>query len=61
MHNYWEQTAAENGKFPLRAVHIEIHAVNAIFLKHSKEGRLSSSHVGVRNIPSDVCYNNTKH
>ena len=36
-------------------------AVNAIFLKHSKEGRLSSSHVGVRNISSDVCYNNTKH
>ena len=35
--------------------------VNAILLKHSKEGRLSSSHVGVRNIPSDVCYNNTKH
>ena len=36
-------------------------AVNAIFLKHSQEGRLSLSHVGVRNIPSDVCYNNTKH
>ena len=35
--------------------------VNAIFLKDSKEGRLSSNHVGVRNIPSDVCYNNTKH
>ena len=35
--------------------------VNAIFLKRSNEGRLSSSHVGVQNIPSDVCYNNTKH
>ena len=35
--------------------------VNAIFLKHSKEDRLSSSHVGIRNIPSDVCYNNTKY
>ena len=35
--------------------------VDAIFMKHSKEGRLSSSHVGVRNIPSVVCYNNTKH
>ena len=32
-----------------------------LFLKHLKEGRLSSNHVGVRNIPSDVCYNNTKH
>ena len=36
-------------------------AVNAIFLKHSKEDRLSSSHVGIRNIPSDVCYINTKY
>ena len=35
--------------------------INAIFLKHSKEDRLSSSHVGIRNIPSDVCYNNTKY
>ena len=35
--------------------------VNAIFLKHSKEGRLSSNHAGTRNIPSDICYNNTKH
>ena len=37
------------------------HVVNAIFLKYSKEGRLSSSHVGIRNIPSDVCYDDTKH
>ena len=37
------------------------HIVNAIFLKYSKEGRLSSSHVGIRNIPSDVCYDVTKH
>ena len=37
------------------------HIVNAIFLKYSKEGRLSSSHVGNRNIPSDVCYDVTKH
>ena len=33
----------------------------AVFLKYSKEGRLSSSHVGIRNIPSDVCYDVTKH
>ena len=35
--------------------------VNAIFLKNSKEGRLSSSHVEVGNIPSDFCYDNIKH
>ena len=28
------------------------HVVNAIFLKYSKEGRLSSSHLGIRNILS---------
>ena len=36
-------------------------AINAIFLKYSKGGRLFSSHVGIRNIPSDVCYDDTKH
>ena len=35
--------------------------VNAIFLKFSNEGWLSSSHVRIRNIPSDVCYDDTKH
>ena len=37
------------------------HVVNAIFVKYSKECRLSSSHLGTRNIPSDVCYDDTKH
>ena len=37
------------------------HIVNAIFLKYLKEGRLSSSHVGIRNIQSDFCYDVTKH
>ena len=37
------------------------HAVNVIFLKYSKESRLPSSHLGIRNIPSDVCYDDTKH
>ena len=32
------------------------HVVNAIFLKYSKEGRLPSSHLGIRNIPSHICY-----
>ena len=35
--------------------------VKTIFLKYSKKGRLFSSHVEIRNIPSDVCYNDTKH
>ena len=35
--------------------------VNAIFLKYSKEGRFSLTHVGIRNISSDVCYDDTKH
>ena len=37
------------------------HIVNTIFLKYSKEGRLSSSHVGIRNIPSDICYDYKKY
>ena len=37
------------------------HIVSAICLKYSKEGRLSSSHVGIRIIPLDVCYDDTKH
>ena len=37
------------------------HIVNAVFLKYSKEGRLSSSHVGNQNILSDVCYEVIKH
>ena len=37
------------------------HIVNTIFLKYLKKGRLSSSHVGIRNIPSDICYDDTKH
>ena len=35
--------------------------VNAIFLKYSKEDTLSSSHVGILNIPSDIYYGYTKH
>ena len=42
-----------NESLPLLA--FRRHFVNVIFLKHSKEGRLSASHLGIRNIPSDVC------
>ena len=37
------------------------HVANVIFLKYSKEDRLSFSHLGIRNIPSDACYDDTKH
>ena len=37
------------------------HVVNVICLKYSKERRLSSSHLGIRNIPSNVCYDGRKH
>ena len=37
------------------------YIVNAIFLRYSKEGRLSSSQVGIQNILSDVCYDDAKH
>ena len=37
------------------------HVVNVIFLKYSKEDRLCSSHLGIRIIPSDVCYDNDDH
>ena len=35
--------------------------VNAVFQEYSKEGTLSPSYKGIRNIPSDVCYDGTKH
>ena len=35
--------------------------VSATFLKYWKEGRLSTRHVGLRNISSDVWYNDTKY
>ena len=34
--------------------------INVIFLEYSEEGRLSSSNLGIRNIPSDVCYDEYK-
>ena len=30
-------------------------------LEYLNEGRLSTSYVGIRNIPSDTCYDDTKH
>ena len=37
------------------------HVIYEICLKYLKEGRLSPSHLEIRNIPSDVCYDDTKH
>ena len=51
----------DEGDESLPLLTFQRHVVNAIFLKYSKEGRLSSSHVGIQNIPSDVCYDNIKH
>ena len=44
---------------PHLALPLRRNDVNTIFLKYSKEGRLSSSHIGIQNIPSDV-YDDTK-
>ena len=35
--------------------------INAIFPEYSKEDELSPSHIGIRNISSDVYYDDTKH
>ena len=43
---------------PLLALRRDV--VNAVFLKYSKEGRLSSSQVRIRHIPSAVCYGDKK-
>ena len=51
----------EEGDEPLRFLVFRRHIVNAIFLSYSKEARLSSSHVGIRNILSYICYDDTKH
>ena len=49
------------GDEPLPLLAFQRHVVNVIFLKYSKEGRLYSSHLRIRNIPLDVCYDDTKH
>ena len=51
----------DKGDESLPLLAFQRHVVNIIFLKYSKEGRLSSRNLGIRNIPSDVCYDDTKH
>ena len=51
----------DKGDESLPLLAFQRYSVNVIFLKYSKEGRLSSSHLGIRNIPSDLCYDGTMH
>ena len=51
----------DEGDKSLSVLAFQRHFVYSIFLKYSKEDRLSSSHVGIPNIPSDICYDDTKH
>ena len=55
----------DKGDESLPLLAFQRYSVNVIFLKYSKEGRLSSSHLGIRNIIksnlSDLCYDGTKH
>ena len=50
-----------DGDKPLPLLPFRRLVVNAIFLKYSKEGRVSSIQVGIQNIPWDICYDDTKH
>ena len=51
----------DEGDQSLPLLAFQRRAVNAIFLKFSKEGRLSSSQVRIRNIPSDDCSDDIKY
>ena len=50
----------DEGEESLSLLALQRDVVNAIFLKYSAECRLSSSHVEIGNIASEVCYNDTK-
>ena len=51
----------DEGDESLSLLTFQRNGANAIFLKYSKEGSLSLSHVGIRNVSSDVCYADTRH
>ena len=57
----WFRVNIDEGDESLPFLAFRRHIVNSILLKYSKEGRLSSSHVGIRNDPSDICYDDAKH
>ena len=50
----------DKGNDPLPLLAFWRHVVNEV-LSEIFKGRLSSSHLGTRNIPSDVCYDDTEH
>ena len=51
----------DKGNESLAVLSFPRHAVKIIFLKDSKEGKLSSKHLGIRNITSDFSHDDTKH
>ena len=51
----------ESGESLPHRLSFRTDVVNVFFLKYSKKGRLSSSHVGIRYMVSGVCYRDTKH
>ena len=51
----WALYCISKGEVDESLLVLRRHVVNAIFLKYSKADRLSSSHFGIRNIPSDIC------
>ena len=51
----------DEGNESLSLLALRRHAANAIFPKYSKNGSSSTCHVGIRNAPSDLCHNDTKH
>ena len=63
LQNAWERyhVKKDEGDDSLPFLVFRKHNVNEIFLKYSKTGRLSSSHVRIQNIPSDTCYDDTKY
>ena len=61
IHGAWVLYRINKNKGDEPLVAFRWHVASVIFLKYSKEGRLSSNHLGIRNIRSGVCYNDTKH
>ena len=53
--------SSDKSDVPLSLLAFRRDFVNVTFFKYSKEGRLYASHLGIRNIPSNVCYDNTKY
>ena len=50
----------DDGDKSVPVIAFQRDAVNPIFLKYWKKGRSFSSLIGIRNFPSDVCYDDTR-